>query len=36
VQFFLEDALGCRVDLVTAKALRSELHPPIEKEAVPF
>jgi hypothetical protein len=34
VQFFLEDALGCPVDLVTEKAVRSELRPYIEKEAV--
>ena len=32
VQFVLEDALGCPVDLVTEKALRSELRP--YKEAV--
>ncbi len=34
VQFILEDALGCPVDLVTEKALRNELRPHIEKEAV--
>ncbi|MDQ1362826.1 MAG: uncharacterized protein QG652_686 [Pseudomonadota bacterium] len=34
VQFFLEDVLGCPIDLVTDKALRSELRPFIEKEAV--
>ncbi len=34
VQFYLEDALGCPVDLVTEKALRPELRPFIEKEAV--
>ncbi len=34
VQFFLEDSLGCPVDLVTDKALRAELRPFIEKEAV--
>ena len=34
VQFFLEDELGCPVDLVTEKALRPELRPCIEKEAV--
>jgi len=34
VQFYLEDLLGCPVDLVTEKALRSELRPFIEKEAV--
>jgi predicted nucleotidyltransferase len=34
VQFSLEDALGCSVDLVTEKALRPELRPFIEQEAV--
>ncbi|KXK40848.1 nucleotidyltransferase family protein [Nitrosomonas europaea] len=34
VQFHLEDALGCSVDLVSEKALRPELRPFIEKEAV--
>lgn len=34
VQFYLEDLLGCEVDLVTDKALRAELRPFIEKEAV--
>ena len=34
VQFFLEDLLGRPIDLVTDKALRSELRPFIEKEAV--
>jgi predicted nucleotidyltransferase len=34
VQFFLEDLLGRRVDLVTQKALRPELRPFIELEAV--
>ncbi|MFZ5799649.1 MAG: DNA polymerase subunit beta [Desulfobulbus sp.] len=34
VQFYLEDALGCPVDLVTDKALRPELRPFIEREAV--
>jgi predicted nucleotidyltransferase len=34
LKFFLEDLLGVRVDLVTDKALRSELRPRIEKEAV--
>jgi uncharacterized protein len=34
VQFYLEDLLGSPVDLVTEKALRSELRPFIEKEAV--
>ncbi len=34
VQFYLEDLFGCPVDLVTKKALRPELRPFIEKEAV--
>ena len=34
VQFYLEDLIGCSVDLVTEKALRPELRPYIESEAV--
>lgn len=34
VQFFLEDLLGRRVDLVTDKALRPELRTYVEREAV--
>jgi len=34
VQFLLEDELGRPVDLVTEKALRSELRPFIEQEAI--
>jgi predicted nucleotidyltransferase len=34
VQFYLEDVLGCPVDLVTEKALRPELRPFVEREAV--
>ncbi|MBF0341254.1 MAG: nucleotidyltransferase family protein [Magnetococcales bacterium] len=34
VQFFLEDLLGRRIDLVTEKALRPELRPYIEREAI--
>jgi predicted nucleotidyltransferase len=34
VQFFIEDLLGRPVDLVTDKALRPELRPYIEREAV--
>ena len=34
VQFYLEDLLGRPVDLVTYKALRPELRPYIEKEAL--
>jgi len=34
VQLNLEDLLGRRVDLVTEKALRSELRPYVEREAI--
>ncbi len=34
VQFYLEDALGYPIDLVTEKAMRAELRPFIEREAV--
>jgi len=34
VQFYLEDLLQCSVDLVTDKALRPELRPRIEREAL--
>ena len=34
VQFYLEDLLGRPVDLVTDKALREELRPYVEREAI--
>ena len=34
VQFLLEDELGLPVDLVTEKAMRAELRPFIEQEAI--
>jgi predicted nucleotidyltransferase len=34
MQFYLEDLLGCLVDLVTEKTLRPELRPSIEQERV--
>jgi predicted nucleotidyltransferase len=34
VQFYLEDMLGRPVDLVTDKALRTELRPHIERQAL--
>ena len=34
VQFYLEDLLGRRVDLVTVKALRTPFRPYVEREAV--
>jgi uncharacterized protein len=33
-QFYLEDLLGCPVDLVTETALRAELRPFIEQDAI--
>ena len=34
VQFYLDDLFACSIDLVTEKALRGELRPFVEKEAV--
>lgn len=34
VLFYLEDLLGCQVDLVSEKVLRPELRPYIERERV--
>lgn len=34
VQFYLEDLFGCNVDLVTEKALRPELRPFVERDAL--
>ena len=34
VQFYIEDLLGRRVDLATDNALRSELRPYVEREAM--
>lgn len=34
VQFYLEDELGCAVDLVSERALRPELRPFIEREVL--
>ena len=34
LQFYLEDLLGCPVDLVTEKALRPELKPYVDKDLV--
>jgi len=34
LRFFLEDLLGCRVDLVTRKALKPRLRSRVEKEAI--
>jgi uncharacterized protein len=34
VQFYLEDNLGCSVDLVTDKAVRPQLRPFIEQESI--
>lgn len=32
--FYLEDKLGCSLDLVTDKALHPELRPFVEKDAI--
>ena len=34
LRFYLEDLFGCGVDLVTQKALRRELRPEVERDAV--
>lgn len=34
VQFYLEDLLGCPIDLVTDKALRPQLKPYVEASAI--
>ncbi|MFZ5472130.1 MAG: nucleotidyltransferase family protein [Myxococcota bacterium] len=34
LKFFLEDLLGCRVDLITRKGLRPRLRPTVEHEAI--
>lgn len=34
LKFYLEHLLGCRVDLVTRKALKPRLRPYVEKEAL--
>ena len=34
VQFYLEDLFACTVDLVTERALRAELRPFVEQEAI--
>lgn len=34
LKFFLEELFGCRVDLVTRKALKPRLRPYVEKEAI--
>ena len=36
VQFYLEDLLGCEVDLVTERALRPQLKPYVERDAIPI
>ncbi len=34
LKFFLEDLLGCKVDLVTQKALKPRLRPYVAKDAI--
>ena len=36
VQFYLEDLLGREVDLVTERALRRQLRPYVERDAIPI
>jgi predicted nucleotidyltransferase len=33
-QFYLEDLLGCAVDLVTERALRAQFRPHVERDAI--
>ena len=35
VQFYLEDLFHCPIDLVTEGALRAELRPYVERDAIP-
>ena len=35
-QFYLEDLLGCAVDLVTETALRPQFRPYVERDAIPI
>lgn len=34
LKYFLEDRIGCRVDLVTPDALKPRMRPAVEREAV--
>ena len=36
VQFYLEDLLGCDIDLVTERALRAQFKPYVERDAIPI
>ena len=36
VQFYLEDLLGCEIDLVTERALRAQFRPYVERDAIPI
>lgn len=36
VQFYLEDLLGCEIDLVTERALRPQFKPYVERDAIPI
>jgi len=36
LKLYLEELLGCSVDLVTQKALRSALRPAVERDALPI
>ena len=34
LKFFLEECLGCRIDLVTRDALKPRVRPQVEREAI--
>ncbi len=36
VQFYLEDLLGCEIDLVSERALRPQFRPYVERDAIPI
>lgn len=36
VQFYLEDLFGCAVDLVSERALRPQLKPYVDRDAIPI
>ena len=36
MQFYFEDLFGCAVDLVTERALRPQLKPYVERDAIPI
>jgi uncharacterized protein len=36
VQFYLEDLLGCEIDLVSERAFRPQFRPYVERDAIPI